>query len=114
MFLIYFKFLQYRLWRKNRTPNAGSSCEGTDLNRNYPFQWMVVGASKDPCSETYGGVSAGSELETKAVQKAINANLGKWETFISLHSYGKFMKKNKTIMAKADVFFIDIYDLYSR
>lgn len=75
---------------------------------------MVVGASKDPCSETYGGVSAGSELETKAVQKAINANLGKWETFISLHSYGKFMKKNKTIMAKADVFFIDIYDLYSR
>lgn len=104
--------MQYRLWRKNRTPNAGSSCEGTDLNRNYPFQWMVVGASKDPCSETYGGVSAGSELETKAVQKAINANLGKWESFISLHSYGKFIKKN--IMTKADLTFIDIYDLYSR
>jgi hypothetical protein len=33
----------YRLWRKNRRPNfsTGSSCYGTDLNRNYKFQWMV-------------------------------------------------------------------------
>ena len=28
-----------RLWRKNRGNNAGSSCVGTDLNRNYDYNW---------------------------------------------------------------------------
>jgi murein tripeptide amidase MpaA len=31
----------YRMWRKNRNPNSGSSCIGTDLNRNYGFKGMV-------------------------------------------------------------------------
>jgi murein tripeptide amidase MpaA len=31
----------YRLWRKNRSPNTGSSCVGTDLNRNFAHMWMV-------------------------------------------------------------------------
>lgn len=29
-----------RLWRKTRSPNAGSTCVGTDANRNFDFQWM--------------------------------------------------------------------------
>ena len=29
-----------RLWRKSRRPNRGSECIGTDLNRNFDFQWM--------------------------------------------------------------------------
>ena len=36
-----FCLLKSRLWRKNRAPNAGSSCIGVDLNRNFGFQWMV-------------------------------------------------------------------------
>ena len=28
-----------RLWRKNRSINQGSSCVGTDLNRNYDHNW---------------------------------------------------------------------------
>lgn len=29
-----------RLWRKTRRPNSGSTCVGTDANRNFDFQWM--------------------------------------------------------------------------
>ena len=34
-----------RMWRKSRKPNSGSVpiCFGTDLNRNFPFQWCTVG-----------------------------------------------------------------------
>ena len=32
-------YFQDRLWRKNRRPNKGSECIGTDLNRNWQFQW---------------------------------------------------------------------------
>lgn len=31
-----------RLWRKTRRPNSGSTCIGTDANRNWDFQWMGV------------------------------------------------------------------------
>lgn len=31
-----------RLWRKNRAP-ANTVCIGTDLNRNFPFQWAFYG-----------------------------------------------------------------------
>ncbi|EEP81002.1 conserved hypothetical protein [Uncinocarpus reesii 1704] len=41
-----------RMWRKNRTPNGGSSV-GTDINRNWPFQWSGSGSSTNPSSETY-------------------------------------------------------------
>jgi murein tripeptide amidase MpaA len=37
-----------RLWRKNRTPNLGSSCVGTDLNRNFGFKWLTGGSSTKP------------------------------------------------------------------
>lgn len=42
-------------WRKSRMPNEGSSCVGTDLNRNLPFQWGTGGSSSDPCSNTFMG-----------------------------------------------------------
>ena len=29
-----------RLWRKSRRANPGSSCIGTDINRNFDFMWM--------------------------------------------------------------------------
>ena len=28
-----------RLWRKSRMDNPGSACIGTDLNRNYDYDW---------------------------------------------------------------------------
>ena len=35
----------YRSWRKNRQPNTGSSNVGTDLNRNWAYQWGCCGGS---------------------------------------------------------------------
>jgi hypothetical protein len=34
----------YRSWRKNRQPNSGSSNIGTDLNRNWGYNWGCCGA----------------------------------------------------------------------
>ncbi len=45
-----------RLWRKNRQRRTGSTCIGTDINRNWDAFWDVPGgASSDPCSETFKG-----------------------------------------------------------
>jgi hypothetical protein len=35
------------MWRKNRSPSPGSSCLGTDLNRNFGYKWMVK-ANNEP------------------------------------------------------------------
>jgi len=79
-----------RMWRKNRAPNAGSTCIGTDLNRNGAYMWMTGGSSNNPCSDTYAGRGPASELELIAVQKAINASMGTWDSYITIHSYGQW------------------------
>jgi hypothetical protein len=80
----------YRLWRKNRRPNAGSSCVGVDLNRNFGYQWFVGGSSSDPCSDNYAGPSADSELETKALENAILAKNGFWDAYLTIHTFGQY------------------------
>ena len=50
----------------------------------------MTGASSDPCSDTFAGRTPGSEIETKAVKNAINAKLGQWDVFLSLHAYGQY------------------------
>jgi hypothetical protein len=80
----------YRLWRKNRSPARFGSCFGTDLNRNYDFKWLQGGSSINPCSDTYAGQQANSELETQAIINVINGKLGQWDAFLSLHSYGNW------------------------
>ena len=65
------------LWRKNTDNDDGcsiSSLWGTDLNRNFDFQWACCGGSSlYPCDDTYHGPSAGSEPETQAVQNYVTA-----------------------------------------
>ncbi|RNA01997.1 carboxypeptidase B-like, partial [Brachionus plicatilis] len=84
----------FRIWRKNRRPSRPEeliwNCFGTDLNRNFGYKWMVAGASSNPCSETFAGPFADSEIETKSIQKAINDKLGNWDIFVTIHSYGNF------------------------
>jgi len=80
----------YRMWRKNRRPNPGSTCVGTDLNRNFAYKWMTGGSSSSPCSETYAGPKADSELETQAVESAILAKSGQWDAYLTIHTYGNF------------------------
>jgi len=77
-----------RLWRKNREPTDGSSCIGTDLNRNYDEHWGGGGSSGQPCSETYRGSAPFSCRETNAAQKFL-ADLGsKLVSFVDIHAYG--------------------------
>lgn len=54
-----------RLWRKSRNVNAGSTCIGTDLNRNYNDNWGRGGSSTNPCSDTYMGRAAADAPETQ-------------------------------------------------
>jgi carboxypeptidase T len=62
----------YRLWRKNRQPNAGSSYIGTDLNRNYGYHWGCCGGSSGSTSATtYRGPSAFSAPETRRMRDFI-------------------------------------------
>jgi hypothetical protein len=60
------------MWRKNRRDNPGT-CEGVDLNRNYPYQWGGVGSSADPCQDTYRGTAGGSEPEIQAYMSFVGA-----------------------------------------
>jgi hypothetical protein len=66
----------YVSWRKNRQPNAGSSYIGTDLNRNWSYNWGCCGGgSGDPSSTTYRGPSAFSAPETQVVRDFVDSRV---------------------------------------
>lgn len=54
-------------WRKNRWLNEDSLAVGVDLNRNYGYDWTLVGASDQQYSDLYRGTAPFSEPETQAV-----------------------------------------------
>jgi len=77
-----------RMWRKSRSgPRQG--CYGVDINRNFPFKWMVSGASTNPCSETYAGPNPLSEIEGQNLANFLNANNNTFKAYLTLHSYGE-------------------------
>ncbi|XP_063873414.1 zinc carboxypeptidase-like [Scylla paramamosain] len=81
-----------RFWRKNRRINAGSSCSGVDLNRNWD-ESFGVGASSNPCSEVYKGTKPFSEPETEALSAEMQRvnSVDDLRLMISLHSYGQVL-----------------------
>jgi len=83
-----------RLWRKNRRPNnngiGGSSCIGTDMNRNFGFHWNEGGSSANGCSDTFHGGAAFSEVETQHVRDAVLAVAGPAEMYLTFHAYGQY------------------------
>ncbi|XP_076171820.1 carboxypeptidase B [Ptiloglossa arizonensis] len=80
-----------RLWRKTRSPNSGSSCRGVDGNRNYDMEWMTIGASSSPCSETYAGPKPFSERENQNLRDFILARKQQIKAYLTLHSYGQYI-----------------------
>jgi len=82
-----------RLWRKNRSPNSGSTCVGTDNNRNFNSHWNGGGSSNNPCSETFMGPSAGSERETQAISNYFKSIQKTYPIrgAIDLHSYSQLV-----------------------
>jgi murein tripeptide amidase MpaA len=77
-----------RLWRKNREPNQGQSCIGTDVNRNFGFKWGLPGASGSACSDTYRGPSAFSSREARALENYIKS-LTDVVSYLDFHSYSQ-------------------------
>lgn len=57
-----------RFWRKTRKPNPGSSCIGTDPNRNADSNFGGPGTSSNPCSDSYHGPAPFSEPEVAGLR----------------------------------------------
>lgn len=75
-------------WRKN-THTYGSNV-GTDLNRNYGYQWGGGGASTSPSSDTFRGEAAFSEPETQAVRDFIGSHKN-LKVMMSYHSFSNLI-----------------------
>jgi len=86
----------YSGWRKNRQPNSGSSNVGTDLNRNWPYQWGCCGGSSgSTSSETYRGPSPSSAPEVTNVINFVRSRIVGGEqqikTNIDFHTYSELV-----------------------
>ncbi|UGY93877.1 M14 family metallopeptidase [Streptomyces gobiensis] len=87
---------RFRMWRKNRQPNSGTSAVGTDINRNFDYRWGCCGGSSgSPSSQTYRGPSAESGTETKVVADFVRSRVvgGKQQitAHIDFHTYGELI-----------------------
>ncbi|KFZ46004.1 Carboxypeptidase A2, partial [Antrostomus carolinensis] len=85
-----FTHTKNRMWRKTRSKNQGSLCVGVDPNRNWDAGFGGPGASNNPCSESYHGPSANSEVEVKSIVNFIK-NHGNIQAFLTLHSYSQLL-----------------------
>ncbi|MGI5269782.1 M14 family zinc carboxypeptidase [Nonomuraea sp. CA-218870] len=86
----------YRSWRKNRQPNSGSSAIGTDLNRNWAYQWGCCGGSSGTASsDTYRGPSAESAPEVRAVANWVRGRVvggvQQLRSHIDWHTYSELI-----------------------
>lgn len=80
-----------RLWRKTRAPNSGSTCIGTDANRNWNNNWNLNGASTNPCSETYSGTGAASTAEVRALSDYLLSLVPRVKVYFPVHSYSQLL-----------------------
>jgi murein tripeptide amidase MpaA len=80
-----------RLWRKTRAPNSGSTCIGTDANRNWNNNWNLNGASQNPCSETYSGTGASSTPEVRALSDYLLSLVPRVKVYFPVHSYSQLL-----------------------
>ncbi|XP_072307012.1 carboxypeptidase B [Eucyclogobius newberryi] len=80
-----------RMWRKTRSRKSGSSCIGADPNRNFNAGWCTLGASSNPCSDTFCGYSPESEIEVKNVADFIRRNKSIIKAYLTVHSYSQLL-----------------------
>jgi hypothetical protein len=86
----------YRSWRKNRQPNSGSTAVGTDMNRNWAYNWGCCGGSSgSTSSETYRGASAESAPEVRAaanwVRSRVVGGTQQIKAHIDWHTYSELI-----------------------
>jgi len=84
-----------RMWRKNREPNQGSQCVGTDLNRQFPVGHLTEGGSPNPCHFGYAGTAPFTTREANIwrdwFMQLRNAGGGDIQAQISVHSYSQLI-----------------------
>jgi len=83
-----YTFSNDRLWRKTRKPNPGSSCIGTDPNRNWNNHWGEQGTSTNPCAETFRGSAPASEKEVLQVQTFLTSQVS-CKAYLNFHAYSQ-------------------------
>lgn len=103
-----------RLWRKNRRPNDGSACIGTDMNRNFDFHWDEGGSSDLPCAETYNGGAAFSEIESRIIRDTILGIANQTMVYLTVHSYGQYWLTPWGYTADLPANYDQLYDLAVR
>ena len=86
----------YAGWRKNRQPNSGSSAVGTDMNRNWDYQWGCCGGSSgSPSSETYRGSAPESAPEVRVVADFVRTRVvggvQQIRTSIDFHTFSELV-----------------------
>lgn len=86
----------YKSWRKNRQPAPGGWSVGTDLNRNWDYNWGCCGGSSgSPSSQTYRGPSAESAPEVSQVADFVRGRVVGGEqqitAAIDFHTYGELI-----------------------
>lgn len=79
------------LWRKNRRDNAGTTCDGVDVNRNLDIVWGVTtgNTSCNPCAHTYLGPDRFSEPESRNIRDFCEAQ--RIDVFLDVHSYSELV-----------------------
>tara|TARA_Y100000994_G_scaffold231460_1_gene217905 strand:- start:37320 stop:38933 length:1614 start_codon:yes stop_codon:yes gene_type:complete len=80
-----------RWWRKNRQINSSNDCIGTDLNRNWDYDWNGdESTSEDPCSYVYVGDSPFSAPETFHLSQYISS-IPNLVSHIDVHNYSSLI-----------------------
>lgn len=103
-----------RLWRKTRAPNAGSPCNGTDMNRNFGFHWDEGGSRDQPCGGTYNGNAPFSAIESQIVRDAILSVASQSVVYLTVHSYGQYWLTPWGYTAEYPADYTQLYDLAAR
>uniref|UniRef100_A0A1B0DRJ8 Peptidase M14 domain-containing protein n=1 Tax=Phlebotomus papatasi TaxID=29031 RepID=A0A1B0DRJ8_PHLPP len=80
-----------RMWRKTRSINPGSTCIGTDPNRNYRYRWGFAGVSTNPCSDIFMGPAPHSEREVQVVSSELTREAAGVRLYLSFHSFGDWL-----------------------
>lgn len=85
---------RFQHWRKNRQINGSGESVGTDVNRNFGYQWGCCGGSSPkPSSSTYRGASPFSAPEAQVVRDFVLSRRIDGEQqlgiAVSFHSYGE-------------------------
>ncbi|XP_002731439.1 carboxypeptidase B-like [Saccoglossus kowalevskii] len=96
-----------RLWRKDRSPNNGSYCVGTDLNRNWSFEWGGPDSQTNPCFVTYRGTGPASTVEVTGTENYLRNLSDKLVLFVDWHSFSQLWMAPWSYTPKVNEFYED-------